>query len=138
MHFAEHPGERGEALRAVYAVVRDSMPSGFELIESRGAPSWVVPLSTYPVTYNGEPLSYISLMAQKNYNSLYLMGLYSDPDAVAAFERDWLATGRRLDMGKSCLRFRTLADVDLDIIARVTAATSVEQLVAAYERSRKA
>ena len=111
----------------------NAMPDGYELIESYGSPNWVVPLSTYPVTYNKQPLSYVALIPQKNYNSLYLT--LDDPDE---FERQWAATGRKLTMGKSCLRFRTTADVDLDIIASTIAATSVEQLIASYERSRQA
>jgi len=133
MYFADYPGERGDALRAVFATVSDAMPEGYELTDFRGSPSWVIPLSTYPVTYNKEPLSYVALIAQKNYNSLYLS--LDDPDG---FEREWAASGRKLNMGKSCLRFRTIDDVDLDIIARTIAATPVEEFIATYERSRQA
>ena len=133
MYFADYPGERGEALRAVFATVSDAMPAGYELTDFRGSPSWVVPLSTYPVTYNKEPLSYTTMIAQKNYNSLYLT--LAD---VESFEEKWAATGRKLNMGKSCLRFRTLQEVDLDIIAETIAATTVDDLIATYELSRRA
>ena len=124
-------------MRAVFETVNDAMPEGYELGDFRGAPSWTIPLSTYPVTYNKQPLDYVALIAQKNYNSLYLMGLYSVPEDAAEFERAWLATGRKLNMGKSCLRFKVLADVDLDLIKSTVAATSVELYLDTYERLRE-
>ena len=123
-------------MRAVFETVNDAMPEGYELGDFRGAPSWTIPLSTYPVTYNNQPLNYVALIAQKNYNSLYLMGLYSVPEDAAEFERAWLATGRELNMGKSCLRFKVLADVDLDLIRSTVAATPVPRYLENYERLR--
>lgn len=121
-------------LYPVIDAVRDAMPPGYELGMHFGMPGWVIPLSRYPKTYNGRPLAYVSLAAHKNYQSLYLMGLYGNPEKDAAFRAEWAATGRVLKMGKSCLRFRTLADIDLDIIARTVAGVSVEDYLAAYER----
>ena len=133
-YFADlEPGKRA-VLYPVIDAVRDAMPEGYRLGLFWGMPGWVIPLETYPNTYNGQPLAYVSLAAQKNYNSLYLMGLYGDPVADAAFRAAWAATGRTLNMGKSCLRFKTLADVDLDLIARTVASVTVEQYIAAYER----
>lgn len=129
-------GERGESLRAVFEAVHGAMPEGYELESFRGAPSWVVPLSTFSPTYNGDPLSYVALMAQKNYNSLYLMGLYRDGDAVREFREAWLATGLKLDMGKSCLRFRTLEDVDLGLLRDAIASFPVERLLESERRTR--
>ena len=131
-------GERGTALRIVFDTVESAMPEGFELGIHFGMPGWVVPLGTYPKTYNGKPLSYVSLAAQKNYNSLYLMHLATGSAEEAAFRAAWTATGRSLDMGKSCLRFRTSEAVDLDLIASTVAATSVDDLIALYEASRDA
>jgi len=131
-------GERGTALRAVFDTVGEAMPEGFELGIHFGMPGWVVPLSTYPTTYNGKPLAYVSLAAQKNYNSLYLMCLAAGSDEEKAFRDAWVATGRTLDMGKSCLRFRTADSVDLELIAHTVAATSVDDLISLYEASRAA
>ena len=108
-------GERGEAVRQVFDTVNASMPEGYELVSFRGAPLWQVPLATVPKTYNSQPLSYISLMAQKNYNSLYLMGLYSDPERNDAFRDAWAGSGLKLNMGKSCLRFRRRSGVSRDL-----------------------
>ena len=131
------PGERGDSLRAVFDTVNEAMPSGYVLGDYRGAPSWTIPLATYPVTYNKQPLDYVALIAQKNYNSLYLMGLYLVPADAAEFERAWLATGRRLNMGKSCLRFKTLADLDLDLIAGTISSMPVPRLVDTYEHAKQ-
>jgi len=123
-------------LYPVTDVVRDAMPPGYRLEMGFGMPVWVVPLSTYPNTYNGRPLGYVSLAAQKNYHSLYLMALYGNPAADATFRAEWAETGLTLNMGKSCLRFRSLADIDLDIIARCVASVSVEQYLATYEAAK--
>ena len=129
-------GDRGDALRTVFESVRGAMPAGFELGMYWGMPGWVVPLERFPTTYNKQPLAYVSLAAQKNYLALYLFGPYADPADDAAFREAWAATGLKLDMGKSCLRFKRLEDVDLGIIADTVAATSVDDFIATYEQMR--
>ncbi len=134
-YLAALEGERGEATRSVFETVRAAMPDGYELGDFRGAPHWFVPFSRVPVTYNGQPLAYTTLIAQKNYSSLYL-SLYAMPERYEEFQREWAARGLKLDMGKSCLRFRRLADVDLALIAQAVA-VPVEDFVATSERSRR-
>jgi hypothetical protein len=129
-------GERGDAVRVVFETVAAAMPEGYALVEWRGAPVWEIPLETYPETYNGNPLAYVSLMAQKNYNSLYLMGLYSDPQSNEKFRQAWKDSGLKLNMGKSCLRFTTLADVNLDLLAETIASIPVDRYVATYESNQ--
>jgi hypothetical protein len=128
------PADRQETLRPVFETVLDAMPEGYELGMHWGAPTWTVPLSTYPETYNGQPLGYVSLAARKSYNALYLMGLYSDSQEDRRFREAWAATGRKLDMGKSCLRFRKPEDVDLGLVARTVAGVPVERFLSIYER----
>lgn len=130
-------GERGDAVRQVFETVNAAMPEGYELVSFRGAPLWQVPLSTVPKTYNGQPLSYISLMAQKNYNSLYLMGLYSDPESNDAFRDAWTDSGLKLNMGKSCLRFKTLDDVNLELISDAVSDMTLDKFLAVYERNEQ-
>lgn len=129
-------GARGESLRAVFDTVLEAMPEGYEFDPKSSSPHWVIPLTTYPVTYNKQPLSYVGIIAQKQYNSLYLMGHYVAPEEAAAFKKTWQATGRRLNMGKICLRFTTLADVDLALIGQTVARMNPQQYIAFYERSR--
>ena len=128
--------DRLGVLREVFDVVAEAMPDGYELGLYWGIPSWVVPLAVFPDTYNGDPLAYVSLAARKNGYSLYLMWLYSAPDADRVFRERWTSTGRRLDMGKSCLRFRRLDDLDLGLIRDTVASTSVEEFLATYRRIR--
>ncbi|WP_052436937.1 DUF1801 domain-containing protein [Georgenia sp. SUBG003] len=97
-------------------------------------PTWVVPLARFPRTYNGQPLGYVSIGAQKNYLSVYLMGVYSVPEDVEAFREAWRASTGRLDMGKSCLRLRRPADIDDELLARTVAGMPVDRFVETYER----
>ena len=118
--------DRREVVEQVRALVQRAMPEGYEEVLAFGMISWVVPLTRYPDTYNGQPLGYVSLAAQKRHFSLYLMGLYSSVERELAFRERWTAHGRRLDMGKACLRFRSLEDLDLDLVAEAVASTGVE------------
>ena len=95
-----------------------------------------IPLERYPDTYNGEPLGLAGLASQKRYMALYLMGVYGDAQQGSWFRSRWESTGKPLDMGKSCVRFRRLEDVPLEVVGEAIARTSVDELVALYERSR--
>jgi hypothetical protein len=92
-----------------------------------------VPLERFPDTYNGQPLAVAALASQKNHMALYLMGVYGEDDVW--FRERWAATGKRLDMGKSCVRFRRLEDVPLDVIGEAIARNSVDDMVVAHERA---
>ncbi len=120
--------ERRETVRAVYDVLRAAMPPGYREAVAWGMVTWSVPLERYPDTYNGQPLCYVGLAAQKRHYSVYLMGLYSDSEQDKDFRARWQASGRKLDMGKSCLRFKQPADLDLDLLAEVVASTPVGRL----------
>jgi hypothetical protein len=102
-----------------------------------GMISYEIPLARYPKTYNGQPLMYVALAAQKRYCSLYLMCAYQDSTQERLLKAGFERAGKRLDMGKSCIRFRRVEDLPLDIIARVVGSTTPEQFIAVYERVRK-
>ena len=91
--------------------------------------TWMVPLETYPDTYNGKPLAYVSLAAQKNYYSLYLMAVYADSAEEARLREQWAARGTKLDMGKSCLRFKRVDDLHEDLVAEVVASVPMDEYV---------
>jgi hypothetical protein len=137
-YLAELPEERRAAVEAVRAVVLEHLPDGFEETMQHGMISYVVPLERYPGTYNGQPLAVVSLASQKRHLSLYLMGVYGDEREAARFRERWQAAGRKLDMGKSCVRFRRLEDVPLDVVGDAVARVSVDDFVALYERGRRA
>ncbi|MFJ3489421.1 DUF1801 domain-containing protein [Leifsonia aquatica] len=128
------PPKRREVFQPVFDTVAAAMPDGYRLGVQWRMPGWVVPLETFPDTYNRQPLAYVSLAAQKHYTSLYLMALYSDSAEERSFRKEWTRGGRKLDMGKSCVRFRTLADVDLPLVAKTVAAFPVSRFVSIYER----
>jgi hypothetical protein len=135
-YLAALPDDRSDAIAAVRAVILEHLPAGFEEQMQYGMISYVVPLERYPDTYNGQPLAVASLASQRRHMALYLMGVYGDEGAAAHFRRRWAATGKRLDMGKSCVRFRRLDDLPLELVGETIARTSLDDFIAAYERSR--
>jgi hypothetical protein len=126
------------AMRQLLQTVAAAMPQGYELGLHWGMPTWVIPLATYPDTYNGQPLAYVSLASTKAGYSIYLMALYGVPEAKERFREQWIAAGKRFDMGKSCLRVRGLDDVDLDLLAEAVRAVPVDKFLATYERIKPA
>ena len=129
------PDQRA-VVKVVYDVVRAAVPTGYAEGVAWGMITWSVPLERYPETYNGQPLGYVALAAQKRHFALYLMGPYSDSEQDREFRARWTATGRTLDMGKSCLRFRRLDDLDLGLVSDSVASMPVETFLANYERVR--
>lgn len=136
-YLAELPEERRAMVEAVRDVVNANLPEGYEEAMAFGMIGWQIPLERYPTTYNKQPLMYAGLASQKQYVSLYLMCVYAEDGVAADFERRYRATGKRFDMGKSCVRFRSLDDLPLDLVGETIAATSVEAFIDLYERSRR-
>lgn len=136
-YLASLPEDRQEAIEAVRAVVLEHLPDGYEECMSFGMIAWVVPLSRYPDTYNKQPLALASLASQKRHLALYLNNVYSDEDTREWFTSAYAASGKRLDMGKSCVRFRRLDDLPLDVIGQAIARTGVDDYLALYEAARR-
>ena len=132
----ELPEDRTEALQAVRQVILANLPDGYAEAMNWGMISYEIPLERYPTTYNNKPLAYAALASQKNYMSLYLMSVYGDSETEAWFHDRYLASGKRLDMGKSCVRFRSLDDLPLDLVGEVVARTPVEDFISRYEAAR--
>ena len=135
-YLAELSPERREAISDVREVILAHLPDGYEEGIQFGMIGYVVPLATYPKTYNKQPLSYAALASQKNYMSLYLMNIYAEDDTAEWFDREYAATGKRLNRGKSCVRFRTLADLPLDLVGKAVALTPVHEFIRIYESAR--
>ena len=127
------PDERREALEAVREVVLANLPDGYVETMNWGMISYEVPLETYPDTYNGKPLNYVALASQKNYMALYLTGIDADDDVRRQFEESYRATGKRYDVGKSCVRFRSLDDLPLDVVGEAIRAFPLESFLDMYE-----
>jgi uncharacterized protein YdhG (YjbR/CyaY superfamily) len=132
-YLAELPANRRRIIIAVRKVIKASLPAGYKEAMGWGMICYSVPLSVLPDTYNGQPLCYAALAAQKQYCSLYLMNVYSDAARAKALEAAFAKAGKKLDMGKSCVRFQTPDDLPLDVIAATIAATPMAAYVAAYK-----
>jgi hypothetical protein len=131
------PPERKKVLSQVRSLVREHMPKGYRETINWGAICYEIPLSRYTNTYNRQPLSYVGIASQKNYYAIYLMGAAMYPDQLAALKTGFKQAGKKLDMGKACLRFKKLEDLPLETIARVIASITPDQYIARYEALRK-
>jgi hypothetical protein len=131
----ELPEDRRATLAAVRDVVLSHLPEGYTEGMAYGMIGWAIPLSAYPDTYNKQPLGVACLAAQKRYNALYLNFLF-DPELEARLRAAFSEAGKKLDMGKACVRFKTVDDLPLEAIGRLVADVPPERLIAAYESSR--
>lgn len=135
-YLAALPADRRAVVSALRDLVLKNLPKGYAETVRSGMLSYEIPLERYPKTYNKLPLAYAALAAQKNYYALYLMSVYSNPAEAKRLEDGFRQAGKKLDIGKSCVRFRTLDDLALDAIAGAIAGTSVETFIERYEASR--
>jgi hypothetical protein len=136
-YLKELPEDRRKAISTVRKVIKQNLPKGFEEGMLYGMIGYYIPLKDYPETYNGQPLGLAGLASQKNYMTIYLNSIYSDSDTEKWFKQRYKATGKKLDMGKSCVYFKKAEDLPLDLIGEVIGMNSKEELVALYEDARK-
>ena len=136
-YLASLPADRRRVISAVRRVIHAHLPPGYRETMNWGMISYDIPLKRYPGTYNGQPLMYAALAAQKNNFAVYLTGIYQDSALATWFKAQFAKAGKRLDMGKSCVRFKSLDDLPLDAIGGVIASTTVDAYIARYERSRR-
>lgn len=132
-YLAELPEERRALVQAVRSTILEHLPDGYEETMSFGMIGYVVPLARFPDTYNGEPIGVVALANQKNHVAVYLMGVYGDDAEREWFVSAWKATGTKLDMGKSCVRFKKLDDVALDVLGAAVARVTPDDLIAAHQ-----
>jgi len=135
-YLAALPPDRRTAIEAVRKVIRKNLPRGYEEAIGFGMITYQVPLSRYPNTYNGQPLQIAALASQKTAMSVYLVGVYGDPALSEWFQEAYRKTGKKLDMGKSCVRFRTIDDLPLELVGEVIGKIGVDEYLAQYEASR--
>jgi hypothetical protein len=136
-YLAELPEERREAISAIRGVILKNLPRGYEEGMQWGVIGYYVPHSLYPAGYHcqpEEPLPVASLASQKNHMAFYGLGLYINEAQARWFVEEWKKAGKKLDMGKSCVRFKTLDDVAVDVIGRAIKRLPVEQYIEQYER----
>lgn len=135
-YLKELPDDRREAISAVRDVILKNLPKGFEEGMQYGMIGYFVPHALYPNGYHcnpKEPLPFANLASQKNHMALYTMTVYGNPDIEKWFTDAWTKGGRKLDMGKSCIRFKKIEDVPLDVVAQLFKKVSVKQYIQMYE-----
>lgn len=135
-YLAELPDDRRDAIAEVRDVILANLPDGYEEAMNWGMISYQVPLERCPDTYNGEPLMYAALASQKNHMAVYLTGVWVQDDATNRFVERYKATGKKLDMGKSCVRFKSLDQLPLELLGETIAETSVDEFIEHYQESR--
>lgn len=134
-YLSELPDSRREAMETVRQVILQNLPQGYEEVMNWGMITYQVPLERYPKTYNGKPLLYAALASQKQHMSVYLTGIYIHEETRQEFEEKYRATGKRFDVGKSCVRFKKLADLPLPLIGQAVGLLGVEEFIEQVEKA---
>ena len=130
------PEDRREAMAAIREVILKVLPKGYEEGMQWGMPSYFVPLSAYPAGYNcqpDQPLPFVGFASQKNHMVFYGFCIYMDEELKNRFVADWKKTGKKLDMGKSCVRFKKLEDVPLKVIGDAVKRVPMKKYIKQYE-----
>lgn len=128
-YLASLPDDRRAALSAIRQTINANLPAGYEEGLQYGMISWYVPLSRYPDTYNKQALCLAGLASQKHHMAMYLMTVYGHADTAAWFKQAYAKAGKKLDMGKSCVRFDRIDDVPLDVIGELIGKVSVDRYI---------
>jgi uncharacterized protein YdhG (YjbR/CyaY superfamily) len=139
-YLAELPADRRTAIEGVRKVILKNLDRDFEEGMQYGMISYYVPHRIYPAGYHcdpSQPLPFACLASQKNYMSLYMMSIYGDRDHAQWFHEEWAKTGKKLDMGKSCIRFKKLDDLPLDLIGKAVARVKAKNYIAVCESQIK-
>lgn len=137
----ELPEERKEAFSALRKVVLENLPDGFVEEMSYGMIGYVVPHSLFPAGYHCDPklpLPFINIASQKNYIALYHMGIYSNPELLNWFTTEYPKhCSTKLDMGKSCIRFKKIEQIPYQLIGQLAQKISPEDWIKEYQKSLK-
>lgn len=140
-YISKIPEERQEIFKKLFDTINDNLPKGFSQGSSYGMIGWAVPLETYPAGYHctpGTPLPFISIASQKNFIAFYHMGIYAKPDLLNWFVEEFPKhSKKKLDMGKSCVRFKKMEDIPMELLAEMSRKMTVEEWIDIYETNFK-
>ena len=140
-YLAALPVERREALNEVRRGINRALPKGYQEGIQFGMISWFVPLSAYPAGYGGnpkQPLTLIGLASKSSYMALHMICFYGQPALLEWFKAQYGKSGKKLDMGQGCLRFKTLPDLALDVVESTVARLPVSEYASGYQAMRDA
>ena len=129
--------ERRETVSIIRKLILEHLPEGYHEVMQYGMISYIIPFDIFPDTYNKQPLSYLSLASQKNNYSLYMSNVYADQEINSWFIKEYKESGKRMDMGKSCVRFKKLDNLPLDLIGEAISKTTPDEYIQMYKRAKK-
>lgn len=135
-YLGQLPDDRRDQIAEVRETILERLPEGYVEVMGFGMITYVVPLEVYPDTYNKQPLMYAALASQKNHMAVYLMSIYADDERRTAFEQAYEATGKRYDCGKSCVRFRKIDDLPIDVVGDAVAAVPMDEFITIAKEAR--
>lgn len=135
-YLAELEPERREQVQFLRKLCRKHLPAELDEFMNWGMISYQVPFEIAPNTYNGQPLLFAAIASQKHYISLYLMSIYAFDEARERFESEWKASGKRFDVGKACIRFKTVDQLPIVVLTEAMQSVSVERFVQRYAELR--
>lgn len=141
-HYIEQlPKERQIVIQKLREVILKNLPKGFEETINYGMPGYVVPRSIYPSGYHCDtslPLPFMSIASQKNFVAVYHMGVYADENLYSWFTEEFPKySKRKLDMGKSCIRFKNIEHIPYELIGQLASKMTVDDWIKFYEQSLK-
>lgn len=140
-YFATLPEDRRDAMAQLRKVIKKNLPKGFQEVMNYGMPGYVVPHKIYPAGYHCDPklpLPFLALASQKNSINFYHMGIYADPKLLKWFTSEFPKhSKKKLDMGKSCVRFKKPEDIPYDLIGELVSKMSPQDWIALYEKNLK-
>lgn len=140
-YLSQIPEERQDIFKKLSDTIHTNLPEGFTFGMGYGMPGWGVPLDLYPAGYHcspGTPLPFISIASQKNFIALYHMGMYAQPELLEWFTSEYPKySKRKLDMGKSCVRFKKMDDIPMELIAELCKKITVQNWIECYEKNFK-
>jgi uncharacterized protein YdhG (YjbR/CyaY superfamily) len=140
-YVAQLPDDRKEAITALRQAIKENLPPGFEETMSYGMISYVVPHSLYPSGYHCDtklPLPFLSIASQKNFVAVYHMGMYADPVLLDWFTTEYAKRVKgKLDMGKSCIRFKKPNEIPVELIGELAGKMTVQDWIGLYEKGLK-
>ena len=135
------PQDRLEVINKLRSIIKDNLPAGFEEAMSYGMIGYVVPHSLFPAGYHCDPklpLPFVSIASQKNFVALYHMGIYANTELLNWFTTEYPKHVKtKIDMGKSCIRFKKPEQIPFDLICQLCSKMQVEDWIALYEKNYK-
>jgi Domain of unknown function (DU1801) len=140
-YIAEMPADRQAAFKKLRATIKKNLPKGFKEVMGYGMMGYVVPHSKYPAGYHcnpKDPLPFMGMASQKNFIAVYHMGIYADPKLLKWFTAAHAkASPKKLDMGKSCIRYKKPEDIPLELIGELASKMTPDEWIAVYEKNMK-